>query len=210
MLRIWDGPQDGGVLLRELSGSAVPQDAHSTFNTVSMQFTTDFFTSKQGFALQFSGEPAAGDGRGGRTEVPKEVVIVCNGSAVFSCLIKQNAKNHFGHCGVAVKLSKTALQIEDVRMEIVSSTLQKSTFQLAEGSFELGFKGCLSHHEVKLCSFSSHRYCNKSIFLLQLCFMMHKTTLGFHTVRSWHGRLKWYCPSGFSTLSAGGGRGNTR
>lgn len=58
VLRIWDGPQDGGVLLRELSGSAVPQDAHSTFNTVSMQFTTDFFTSKQGFALQFSGEPA--------------------------------------------------------------------------------------------------------------------------------------------------------
>lgn len=54
MLRIWDGPQDGGVLLRELSGSVLPQDAHSTFNTVSLQFTTDFFTSKQGFALQFS------------------------------------------------------------------------------------------------------------------------------------------------------------
>lgn len=58
VLRIWDGPQDGGVLLRELSGSALPQDAHSTFNTVSLQFTTDFFTSKQGFALQFSGERA--------------------------------------------------------------------------------------------------------------------------------------------------------
>ena len=56
VLRIWDGPQDGGVLLRELSGSALPPDAHSTFNTVSLQFTTDFFTSKQGFALQFSGE----------------------------------------------------------------------------------------------------------------------------------------------------------
>lgn len=85
MLRIWDGPQDGGVLLRELSGSAVPQDAHSTFNTVSMQFTTDFFTSKQGFALQFSGEPA-----GGRCK--KEVVIVFNGLAVFSWLIKQERK----------------------------------------------------------------------------------------------------------------------
>lgn len=56
MLRIWDGPNDGGVLLRELSGSALPQDAHSTFNTITLQFTTDFFTSKQGFALQFSGE----------------------------------------------------------------------------------------------------------------------------------------------------------
>lgn len=56
MLRIWDGPNEGGVLLRELSGSALPQDAHSTFNTITLQFTTDFFTSKQGFALQFSGE----------------------------------------------------------------------------------------------------------------------------------------------------------
>lgn len=56
VLRIWDGPNDGGVLLRELSGSALPQDAHSTFNTITLQFTTDFFTSKQGFALQFSGE----------------------------------------------------------------------------------------------------------------------------------------------------------
>ena len=42
VLRIWDGPQDGGVLLRELSGSALPPDAHSTFNTVSLQFTTDY------------------------------------------------------------------------------------------------------------------------------------------------------------------------
>lgn len=56
VLRIWDGPQDGGVLLRELSGSVLPQDVHSTFNTINLQFTTDFFTSKQGFALQFSGE----------------------------------------------------------------------------------------------------------------------------------------------------------
>uniref|UniRef100_A0AAY4DQP8 CUB and Sushi multiple domains 2 n=1 Tax=Denticeps clupeoides TaxID=299321 RepID=A0AAY4DQP8_9TELE len=54
VLRVWDGPQEGGVLLRELSGSALPPDLHSTFNSVSLQFTTDFFTSKQGFALQFS------------------------------------------------------------------------------------------------------------------------------------------------------------
>lgn len=59
LLRIWDGPQDGGVLLRELSGSALPPDVHSTFNTVTLQFTTDFFTSKQGFAIQFSGEKGA-------------------------------------------------------------------------------------------------------------------------------------------------------
>ena len=55
VLRMWDGPQEGGVLLRELSGSSLPPDAHSTFNTVSLQFTTDFFTTTQGFALQFSG-----------------------------------------------------------------------------------------------------------------------------------------------------------
>ncbi|XP_026144649.1 CUB and sushi domain-containing protein 2 [Carassius auratus] len=54
VLRIWDGPHDGGVLLRELSGSTLPPDLHSTFSSVSLQFTTDFFTSKQGFALQFS------------------------------------------------------------------------------------------------------------------------------------------------------------
>ncbi|KAB5530866.1 hypothetical protein PHYPO_G00134270 [Pangasianodon hypophthalmus] len=54
VLRIWDGPQDGGVLLKELSGSTLPLDLHSTFNSISLQFTTDFFTSKQGFALQFS------------------------------------------------------------------------------------------------------------------------------------------------------------
>uniref|UniRef100_A0A671RP15 CUB and sushi domain-containing protein 2-like n=1 Tax=Sinocyclocheilus anshuiensis TaxID=1608454 RepID=A0A671RP15_9TELE len=54
VLRIWDGPQDGGVLLRELSGSTLPPDLHSTFNSISLQFTTDFFTSKQGFALQLS------------------------------------------------------------------------------------------------------------------------------------------------------------
>lgn len=56
VLRIWDGPQDGGVLLKELSGSTLPLDLHSTFSSISLQFTTDFFTSKQGFALQFSGE----------------------------------------------------------------------------------------------------------------------------------------------------------
>uniref|UniRef100_A0A8C6TIS3 CUB and Sushi multiple domains 2 n=1 Tax=Neogobius melanostomus TaxID=47308 RepID=A0A8C6TIS3_9GOBI len=88
MLRIWDGPQDGGVLLRELSGSALPQDAHSTFNTVSLQFTTDFFTSKQGFALQFSvstatscndpGMPTNGTRGGDSREPGDHVVFQCD------------------------------------------------------------------------------------------------------------------------------------
>lgn len=55
VLRIWDGPVESGVLLKELSGPALPKDLHSTFNSVVLQFSTDFFTSKQGFAIQFSG-----------------------------------------------------------------------------------------------------------------------------------------------------------
>ncbi|AWP21874.1 putative CUB and sushi domain-containing protein 2 [Scophthalmus maximus] len=88
VLRIWDGPQDGGVLLRELSGSTVPPDAHSTFNTVSLQFTTDFFTSKQGFALQFSvstatscndpGTPTNGTRSGDSREPGDHVAFQCD------------------------------------------------------------------------------------------------------------------------------------
>lgn len=55
VLRIWDGPVESGVLLKELSGAALPKDLHSTFNSVVLQFSTDFFTSKQGFAIHFSG-----------------------------------------------------------------------------------------------------------------------------------------------------------
>lgn len=58
MLRIWDGPVESGVLLKELSGAALPRDLHSTFSSVVLQFSTDFFTSKQGFAIRFSGERA--------------------------------------------------------------------------------------------------------------------------------------------------------
>lgn len=55
VLRIWDGPVESGVLLKEISGAVLPKDLHSTFNSVVLQFSTDFFTSKQGFAIQFSG-----------------------------------------------------------------------------------------------------------------------------------------------------------
>ncbi|XP_014892814.1 CUB and sushi domain-containing protein 1-like, partial [Poecilia latipinna] len=88
VLRIWDGPQDGGVLLRELSGSALPPDTHSTFNTITLQFTTDFFTSKQGFALQFSvstatscndpGMPTNGTRGGDSREPGDHVVFQCD------------------------------------------------------------------------------------------------------------------------------------
>ncbi|MEE6484219.1 hypothetical protein FKM82_013795 [Ascaphus truei] len=53
VLRIWDGSVESGILMRELSGSTLPPDIHSTFNSVTLQFNTDFFTSKQGFAIHF-------------------------------------------------------------------------------------------------------------------------------------------------------------
>uniref|UniRef100_H2ZUU8 CUB and Sushi multiple domains 2 n=1 Tax=Latimeria chalumnae TaxID=7897 RepID=H2ZUU8_LATCH len=54
VLKIWDGTLESKILLKEISGSSLPKDIHSTFNSVTLQFGTDFFTSKQGFALQFS------------------------------------------------------------------------------------------------------------------------------------------------------------
>ncbi|XP_029103994.1 CUB and sushi domain-containing protein 1 isoform X1 [Scleropages formosus] len=88
VLRIWDGPQEGGVLLRELSGSVLPPDTHSTFNSITLQFTTDFFTSKQGFALQFSvstatscndpGTPTNGTRSGDSREPGDHVLFQCD------------------------------------------------------------------------------------------------------------------------------------
>lgn len=57
ILRVWDGvsgPSDGGILLKEWSGQALPEDIHSTFNILTLQFDSDYFISKQGFSIQFS------------------------------------------------------------------------------------------------------------------------------------------------------------
>ncbi|KAG5855860.1 hypothetical protein ANANG_G00001150 [Anguilla anguilla] len=88
VLRIWDGPQEGGVLLRELSGSALPADIQSTFNTVTLLFTSDFFTSKQGFVLQFSisaatscndpGMPTNGTRSGDSREPGDHMLFLCD------------------------------------------------------------------------------------------------------------------------------------
>ncbi|KPP67001.1 CUB and sushi domain-containing protein 1-like, partial [Scleropages formosus] len=88
VLRIWDGPQEGGTLLQELSGSVLPPDTHSTFSTVSLHFTTDFFTSKQGFVAQFSvstatscndpGSPANGTRRGDGVAPGDHVLFQCD------------------------------------------------------------------------------------------------------------------------------------
>ncbi|CAB1312927.1 unnamed protein product [Coregonus sp. 'balchen'] len=44
----------GGILLKEWSGSALPEDTHSTFNILTLQFDSDYFISKSGFSIQFS------------------------------------------------------------------------------------------------------------------------------------------------------------
>ncbi|KAK1340237.1 hypothetical protein QTO34_018803 [Cnephaeus nilssonii] len=106
VLRIWDGPVESGVLLKELSGSALPKDLHSTFNSVVLQFSTDFFTSKQGFAVQFSvstatscndpGVPQNGSRSGDSWEAGDSTVFQCDpgyalqGSAEISCVKIEN------------------------------------------------------------------------------------------------------------------------
>ncbi|XP_013375174.1 PREDICTED: CUB and sushi domain-containing protein 2 isoform X4 [Chinchilla lanigera] len=106
VLRIWDGPVESGVLLKELSGSVLPKDLHSTFSSVVLQFSTDFFTSKQGFAIQFSvstatscndpGVPQNGSRSGNSWEAGDSTVFQCDpgyalqGSAEISCVKIEN------------------------------------------------------------------------------------------------------------------------
>uniref|UniRef100_A0ABI7Z9P7 CUB and Sushi multiple domains 2 n=1 Tax=Felis catus TaxID=9685 RepID=A0ABI7Z9P7_FELCA len=106
VLRIWDGPVESGVLLKELSGAALPKDLHSTFNSVVLQFSTDFFTSKQGFAIHFSvstatscndpGVPQNGSRSGDSWEAGDSTVFQCDpgyalqGSAEISCVKIEN------------------------------------------------------------------------------------------------------------------------
>ena len=54
ILKVWGGRVDRDILLKEWSGSALPEDIHSTFNSLTLQFDSDFFISKSGFSIQFS------------------------------------------------------------------------------------------------------------------------------------------------------------
>uniref|UniRef100_A0A8C5NLT2 CUB and Sushi multiple domains 2 n=4 Tax=Passeriformes TaxID=9126 RepID=A0A8C5NLT2_JUNHY len=106
VLRIWDGPVENGILLKEMSGSGLPGDIHSTFNSVILQFNTDFFTSKQGFAIQFSvstatscndpGIPQNGSRSGDSREAGDSITFQCNpgytlqGEAQITCVQIQN------------------------------------------------------------------------------------------------------------------------
>lgn len=56
ILKVWDGPAENGILLKEWSGSLLPEDTHSTFNILTLHFDSDYFISKSGFSIQFSSE----------------------------------------------------------------------------------------------------------------------------------------------------------
>ncbi|XP_058878367.1 CUB and sushi domain-containing protein 3 isoform X1 [Acipenser ruthenus] len=58
ILRVWDGPPENEMLLKEVSGSILPEGIHSTLNEVTVQFDTDFYISKSGYAIQFSSSVA--------------------------------------------------------------------------------------------------------------------------------------------------------
>ncbi|MBN3314648.1 CSMD3 protein, partial [Atractosteus spatula] len=58
ILKVWDGPPENEMSLKEVSGSLLPEGIHSTLNVVTIQFETDFYISKSGFAIEFSSSVA--------------------------------------------------------------------------------------------------------------------------------------------------------
>ncbi|XP_075853394.1 CUB and sushi domain-containing protein 1 isoform X2 [Microcebus murinus] len=105
-LKVWDGPADGDVLLKEWSGSALPEDTHSTFSSLTLQFDSDFFISKSGFSIQFStsiastcndpGMPQNGTRYGDSREAGDTVTFQCDpgyqlqGQAQITCVQLNN------------------------------------------------------------------------------------------------------------------------
>ncbi|XP_017913579.1 PREDICTED: CUB and sushi domain-containing protein 3-like [Capra hircus] len=88
ILRVWDGPPENEMLLKEISGSLIPEGIHSTLNVVTIQFDTDFYISKSGFAIQFSssvatacrdpGVPMNGTRNGDGREPGDTVIFQCD------------------------------------------------------------------------------------------------------------------------------------
>ncbi|XP_050987326.1 CUB and sushi domain-containing protein 3 isoform X1 [Labeo rohita] len=58
ILKVWDGHPENEMALKEVSGSLLPEGIHSTLNVVTIQFETDFYISKSGFAIDFSSSVA--------------------------------------------------------------------------------------------------------------------------------------------------------
>ncbi|RXM27789.1 CUB and sushi domain-containing protein 3 [Acipenser ruthenus] len=106
ILRVWDGPPENEMLLKEVSGSLLPEGIHSTLNEVTVQFDTDFYISKSGFAIQFSssvatacrdpGVPMNGSRNGDGREPSDTVTFQCDpgyelqGEMKITCIQVEN------------------------------------------------------------------------------------------------------------------------
>uniref|UniRef100_A0A6Q2X490 CUB and Sushi multiple domains 3a n=1 Tax=Esox lucius TaxID=8010 RepID=A0A6Q2X490_ESOLU len=106
ILKVWDGPPENEMSLRELSGSLLPEGIHSTLNQVTIQFETDFYISKSGFAIEFSssvatacrdpGVPMNGSRNGDGREPGDTVTFLCDpgyelqGELKITCIQVEN------------------------------------------------------------------------------------------------------------------------
>uniref|UniRef100_A0AAY4CTK9 CUB and Sushi multiple domains 3a n=1 Tax=Denticeps clupeoides TaxID=299321 RepID=A0AAY4CTK9_9TELE len=106
ILKVWDGPPENEMSLREVSGSLLPEGIHSTLNVVTIQFETDFYISKSGFAIEFSssvatacrdpGVPMNGSRNGDGREPGDVVTFLCDpgyelqGEMKITCIQVEN------------------------------------------------------------------------------------------------------------------------
>ncbi|XP_072912857.1 CUB and sushi domain-containing protein 1-like [Hemitrygon akajei] len=106
ILKVWDGLIESDMLLKEWSGSSLPDDIHSTFNSITLHFDSDFFISKTGFSIQFStstattcndpGVPQNGTRSGDSREPGDTVTFQCDpgyqleGTAKIMCVQLDN------------------------------------------------------------------------------------------------------------------------
>ncbi|KAL2083425.1 hypothetical protein ACEWY4_021198 [Coilia grayii] len=106
ILKVWDGQGESGILVKEWSGSLLPEDTHSTFNVLTLQFDSDYFISKSGFSIQFStttattcndpGTPQNGTRYGDSREPGDSITFQCDpgyqmeGDAIITCVENDN------------------------------------------------------------------------------------------------------------------------
>ncbi|XP_039973361.1 CUB and sushi domain-containing protein 3-like isoform X5 [Xiphias gladius] len=106
ILKVWDGPPDNEMSLKEVSGSLLPEGIHSTLNIVTVQFETDFYITKSGFAIDFSsslatacrdpGIPMNGSRNGEGREPGDSVTFSCDpgyelqGESRITCIQVEN------------------------------------------------------------------------------------------------------------------------
>uniref|UniRef100_H2TR21 CUB and Sushi multiple domains 3 n=1 Tax=Takifugu rubripes TaxID=31033 RepID=H2TR21_TAKRU len=106
ILKVWDGPPENEMSLKEVSGSLLPDGIHSTLNIVTIQFETDFYITKSGFAIDFSsslatacrdpGIPMNGSRNGEGREPGDSVTFSCDpgyelqGESRITCIQVEN------------------------------------------------------------------------------------------------------------------------